>query len=52
MCAGHALIRIYESGAWYLACAYPECAHRILEGGATTPPVRDLELPEEPETTA
>lgn len=27
---GHALIRIYEAGRWYLACV--SCPYRILEG--------------------
>jgi hypothetical protein len=51
VCAGHALIRVYEAGAWYLACAYPECGHRVLEGGVPAPPVQDVHLPIDPEET-
>jgi len=43
---GHALIRMYETGAWYLACIY--CPHRILEGWATPPVAQDVELPVTP----
>ncbi len=51
MCAPdrHALLRTYEAGVWYLACAYPECGHRITEGGR---PVEAVPIIEEPEKEA
>ena len=30
-CTGHALIRVYEDGHWFLRCANPGCTYMIQE---------------------
>ena len=30
-CTGHALIRWYENGHWYLICVNANCTYRIQE---------------------
>ncbi len=38
MCSsGHALIRIWFDGAWWLACVNPGCTYRIFESHPTHP---------------
>ena len=40
---GHAFIRTYEAGTWYLSCV--QCPHRIVEGRVETPAGEVVELP-------
>lgn len=46
MCSGHALIRLYEGGLWFMGCIY--CPHRIPEGGPPLPAVETVSLPDDP----
>lgn len=43
-CGGHALIRLYEGGNWFLGCVY--CPYRIPEGGPAVPAAETVNLPE------